>query len=471
MIRTFLAAAVSFAAFTPLFASALSPAQPKLIRAPSSSAVYYALPDGRRFTFPNERIYRSWYADFSAVESVSNQELASYRLTGAVVYHPGQLVKITTDPKVYAVTQNGVLRWLETESVARRVAGAHWASLIHDLPDELFPAYTIGASVSERDTTFSLAPLLTTGETIATNQRLVDVSTPSMPTTPTSPPTTVPTDIVVRASDSRGVLPADSITLSVFGSGQVPENTRIYVNNLLVQSCTKTPSCSYTLNHPTQSSIQSYTVRAEGSFVSGSTITKTLVVPVRDPQAGALRLVLSNSQGRLNTPIDLRAEWKDPLVAAQRIQILIDGLEEKVCFDTTSCTLSFPLAKPVGQRYTVSAIADDTSGKRWTSSSTNIYVVANEAPLLTAGMNSATIYVGESIDISAQASDDDVVTDLSIWRNGTRVQSCARSTCRYYSEPTSEAKEELFHITATDSNGNTTSYPIDPIVVLPRLQS
>lgn len=471
MIRTFFAAALSFAAFTPLFASALSPAQPKLVRAPSSSAVYYALPDGRRFTFPNERIYRSWYPDFSFVESLSANELASYRLAGAVVYHPGQLIKITTDPKVYAVTQNGVLRWLETESVARRVAGANWSSLIHDLPDELFPAYTIGAPVRESESTFSLAPLLTGGETIAMNQQLLATTEPSTPSAPTSTPTTVPGDIRLRVSDSRGVLPADSVTISAFGSGQVPENTRLYINNLLVQSCTKAPSCNYTLAHPTQSSIQSYTVRAEGSFASGSTVTKTLDIPVRDPQAGALRLLLSNTQGRVNTQVDLRAEWKDPLVDAQRLQILVDGLEQKVCFDTTVCTISFPLTKSVGQSYTVTALADDTSGKRWTSPATSVLVVTNETPLISVGTNSATIYVGESIDINAQASDDDVVTDLSIWRNGIRVQSCARSTCNYHSAPTSEAREEIFRVTATDSYGNASEHLFDPIIVLPRIQS
>ena len=121
MIRTLFAAALSFAAFTPLFASALSPAQPSLIRAPGSSAVYYALPDGRRFTFPNERIYRSWYSDFSAVQSVSNNELASYQLAGAVVYHPGQLIKITTDPKVasYAGLKRKPLRDVPPEQVGQ----------------------------------------------------------------------------------------------------------------------------------------------------------------------------------------------------------------------------------------------------------------------------------------------------------------------------------------------------------------
>lgn len=474
MIRTFFAAALSFAAFTPLFASALSPAQPTLIRAPSSSAVYYALPDGRRFTFPNERIYRSWFSDFSSVRAVSSQELASYQLAGAVVYHPGQLIKITTDPKVYVVTQNGVLRWLETESVAERVAGTSWASLVHDLPDELFPAYTIGSPVNQRDTSFHLAPLLTASESIAMNQRLlVGTNTPpeTPSVTPTSTPITVAPDILLRTSDRRGILPADTLNITVFGSGEIPENTRLYINSLLVQSCTQHPSCTYTLSHPTQSSVQSYTLRAEGVFSSGRIATQTLVVPVRDPEAGALRLLLSNTQGRINTPIDVRAEWKDSLVGAQRTQLVVDGLEQKVCFDTTACTLSFPLAKAAGQTYTVVALVDDRSGKRWTSPTSTIEVVANASPSVTAGVNASTVYVGEAIEVNAQASDDDVITNITIWRNDVQVATCARALCTYRSELTTQAREETFYVTATDLHGNTTRYTLDPIVVLPQIPS
>ncbi len=474
MIRTFLAAAVSFAALTPLFASALSPAQPKLIRAPISSAVYYAMPDGRRFTFPNERIYRSWFNDFSIVEYVTDTQLASYRLAGAVVYHPGQLVKITTDPKVYVVTENGVLRWIETESTARRVAGSDWASLIHDLPDELFSSYSVGSPVRESDTQFSLAPLLAASQSIALNQRLLtemNTQPEALSVTPTSTPVTVAPDILLRTSDRRGILPADTLNITVFGSGEIPENTRIYINSLLVQSCTQRPSCTYTLSHPTQSSVQSYTLRAEGVFSNGRIATQTLVVPVRDPEAGALRLLLSNTQGRINTPIDVRAEWKDFLVGAQRTQLIIDGLEQKVCFDTTTCTLSFPLAKAAGQTYTVVALVDDRSGKRWTSPTTTIEVVTNASPSVTAGINASTIYVGEVIEVNAQASDDDVITNMTIWRNDVQVATCARAHCTYRSELTTQAREETFSVTATDLHGNTTRYALDPIVVLPQIPS
>src|SRR3989344_2559457 len=75
-------------------------------------AVYYLGADGKRYVFPNEKTYKTWYSDFSGVQIVSATELSSYSIGGNATYRPGvKLVKITTDPKVYAVGGNGTLHW------------------------------------------------------------------------------------------------------------------------------------------------------------------------------------------------------------------------------------------------------------------------------------------------------------------------------------------------------------------------
>lgn len=117
----------------------------------SGSAVYYYAADGTRYVFPNEKTYKSWYEDFSNVIEISDEELADIPLSGEnITYRPGTyLVKITTDPKVYAVEPNGVLRWIETADLAEELYGSDWESLLHDLPDEFFANYTVGDSISE----------------------------------------------------------------------------------------------------------------------------------------------------------------------------------------------------------------------------------------------------------------------------------------------------------------------------------
>jgi Big-like domain-containing protein len=114
----------------------------------SSNSVYYYANDGKRYVFPNERVYSSWYDDFSAVQTITDEELAKMPIGGNVTYKPGsKMVKITTDPKVYAIDQNGTLRWIETETLAIDLYGSNWAGLIEDVADVFFTDYQVGDSI------------------------------------------------------------------------------------------------------------------------------------------------------------------------------------------------------------------------------------------------------------------------------------------------------------------------------------
>jgi hypothetical protein len=118
-----------------------------LIKA-SGPAVYY-LHDGKRYVFANEKVYFSWYADFDSVATVSDEELASYLLGGNITYRPAsKLVKIQSDPKVYAVSPGGTLRWIASETAARTLYGADWNRKIDDIPDAFFLNYKEGDSVT-----------------------------------------------------------------------------------------------------------------------------------------------------------------------------------------------------------------------------------------------------------------------------------------------------------------------------------
>src|SRR3989344_1512383 len=112
-------------------------------------AVYYLGADGKRYVFPNEKTYKTWYSDFSGVQIVSSTEMSSYAIGGNVTYRPGvKLVKITTDPKVYAVASNGSLRWVTTAAIAESLYGSSWASMVEDVPDAFFVNYTVGSDVN-----------------------------------------------------------------------------------------------------------------------------------------------------------------------------------------------------------------------------------------------------------------------------------------------------------------------------------
>ncbi len=114
----------------------------------SGAAVYYFAPNGKRYVFPNEKTYFSWFKDFGTVKQIPDEALSAILIGGNVTYKPGsKMVKITTDPKVYAVDQGGVLRWVQTPQLAETLYGLAWKEQIQDLPDPFFINYRIGTTI------------------------------------------------------------------------------------------------------------------------------------------------------------------------------------------------------------------------------------------------------------------------------------------------------------------------------------
>lgn len=120
-----------------------------LIKTPSSTAVYYCGRDGKRYVFPHFSVYDTWYTDFSGVQTMTDVELAGIPIGGNVTYRPGSaLVKVQTDPKVYAVDSGGTLRWVTTAEIAASLYGADWAGKVRDVSDAFFVNYRIGEPIT-----------------------------------------------------------------------------------------------------------------------------------------------------------------------------------------------------------------------------------------------------------------------------------------------------------------------------------
>ena len=135
-------------AIAPRVASAATPAAGSLVKG-SLSAVYYVGSDGKRYVFTNDKAYFTWYSDFSTVQKISDTDLAAITIGGNVTYKPGvKMIKIQSDPKVYAVAHGGVLRWVSTEAAAVALYGANWNTKIDDISDAFFTNYTVGTQIS-----------------------------------------------------------------------------------------------------------------------------------------------------------------------------------------------------------------------------------------------------------------------------------------------------------------------------------
>ncbi len=132
-------------------------------------AVYFYGTDGKRHAFPNEKIFFTWYGDFSGVVEVSADTMANAPLGTNVTYRPGvRMVKFTTDTKVYAIAHGGVLRWVKSESDAAAIYGADWNTKVDDLPDSFFSNYTYGTEITPTDR-FSVAGELENASSIDKN--------------------------------------------------------------------------------------------------------------------------------------------------------------------------------------------------------------------------------------------------------------------------------------------------------------
>lgn len=120
-----------------------------LIKSTTLPAVYYQAKDGKRYVFSDREVFGSWYKDFSSMKTITPEAMANITIGGNVTYRPGtRMVKISSDPRVYAVDAHGTLRWIANETVARGLYGASWAKEIRVIPDFLFINYTVGAPIS-----------------------------------------------------------------------------------------------------------------------------------------------------------------------------------------------------------------------------------------------------------------------------------------------------------------------------------
>lgn len=238
-----------------------------LVKIDESPAVYYVY-NNQRYAFPNEKTFFTWYADFSSVITVSPSELASYPLVKNVTYRPNdRLLKIATDPKVYAITRCGTLHWVSTESLAIQLWGSQWNRLIDDLPDSFFSSYTVGNSYSQ--ITDYLVD--STIHTIADNN--TNCSSGGIATTPQSPATTS-----TQPTISTG--PTTTSTQPITSAG--PATATITVNRQQVTNDNATKL--FGANFDGRASLDSPTSKRKGGYYDYKTaLVMPDIAPFWDP--------------------------------------------------------------------------------------------------------------------------------------------------------------------------------------------
>lgn len=128
------------------------PTNGRLLKGATNTTVYFLGADNKRYVFPTDKTYLSWFPSFKIVRQVPDEELYKYPLGGNVTYKPAsRLLKIDTDPKVYAVTRGGTLRWIKSDEAATALFGENWKTQVDDLPDAFFTNYTLGTDITSKN--------------------------------------------------------------------------------------------------------------------------------------------------------------------------------------------------------------------------------------------------------------------------------------------------------------------------------
>ncbi len=115
----------------------------------SGSSLYWYSKNDKRYVIPNKQTFDTWFPSGGskpAVKFLDDQDLVKIPIGGNVTYRPGtRLVKIATDPKVYAIGHHGVVRWLASDEVASQLFGSDWREASVDLiADAFFVNYSVG---------------------------------------------------------------------------------------------------------------------------------------------------------------------------------------------------------------------------------------------------------------------------------------------------------------------------------------
>lgn len=136
------------------------------LKGQSGAAVYLIGTDGKKYVFPSQKEYSTWYPNFDKVVRVAVSELDLYPDGGAVTVRPGtKLVTHMNTAKVYAIEPGGILRWIPTDTIAKSLYGDNWTSRLVDvIPGFFSSSYkATGADVS---TTYPKGTVVKMGSTM-----------------------------------------------------------------------------------------------------------------------------------------------------------------------------------------------------------------------------------------------------------------------------------------------------------------
>ncbi len=448
----------------------------------SADTVYWYASNGKRYVFPDAQTYLSWYPNFNNVIRTTDYELSLIPLGGNVTYRPGaRLVKIQSDPKVYAVSRYGVLRWVTGESLASQLYGANWGSAVRDISASFFTNYTIGSPIwtsSDYNVSSEYNSVATPNDNIGAGTVLG---------TNTFGGFTSATYLTggVTSRSTSGNTETITFTANVYNANTDVGNIRIDLmdnsNNSILRSCSGTNYCSVNVASSLNTT-RTFTARAWDQYnhqVSASPIVVNYGGGTGNTTNANLTVdrtaIVSGESVTLNFTIT------NVTVSPSRIEIKDTRTNTLVrtCFTSTSCTVTTPVFSTnnlVGEVVQFSGIAYDSN---------NAAIASANAPLVTIGnanTQSGTVFVsadrttvngGDSVQFTATAQNvtgsiSNLTVRLYDERNGNLLNTCYGTTTCSSWVTTTTGNQYTFRVygEATNANGQTFTRGYSPTILV-----
>jgi hypothetical protein len=420
-----LGCAITFLPCLPVRAATLSPGD--LIKA-SGPAVYYFAANGKRYVFPTDKTYFTWYSDFSSVKTITDSDLSAITIGGNVTYRPGvKLLKVTTDPRTYAVDAGHSLRWIKTEAIAKQLYGDNWAKSVDDLPDPFFVNYTVATPI-ETASDYVPATAMSASPTIQATLTASIPPTPPItpPTTPTSTPPTPPALSVSISSNKSTAQPDESIDLlaQTDYTGSIA-HLDIYANGTLYNSCNYSRLCSATWVVPHSGANPTTTFSAKLTTLDNRTAeASTSTTIVLHPYSPFIQLTIDRAVIKTDQTPNIRSLILQGLTVVKN-EIYIDGISTKVCTTTPNdCRYTDYVNGLLGSTHEIYSIVTTPGGLAYKSASAYLTIGGNDTPAVTIASGISNINSGQTVDVTMSANDSNGIDHMQIWNGSSLLKTC-----------------------------------------------
>jgi hypothetical protein len=401
------------------------------IRGTTNSTVYWYANDGKRYVFPNAATYYTWFTGFENVQTISDSELFSIPLAGNVTYRPGaKLVKVTTDPKVYAVARGGMLRHVSSESLAIQLYGYDWASKVQDVPDEFFTNYTVGSPIYS-----------TTDYNVSNEYNGVFSPSDSLRTQGQNNNGSQNSSLTLTA-DRTSITSGQAVYLTGTYFGSLPSGGYLEIkdvrNSNTIKTCYNTSTCAVTV-YPTvdstQNSVQYYIVAKNNNGTHIGTQYGPVIYTNGSSQNGTLTLTSDRTNVTSGQQVNLYANYNANIPSGARMEIkeVRNNNVVKTCYNVASCsTAIYPYQSGYSSTQYFVVVIDTNGNQIATQYGPTIYFDGSngQTGTLTLTSDRTNITSGQSVTLNANYNNslNGGRIEIKEVRTNTIVKTCYDTT-------------------------------------------